>query len=67
MPSNYNTLLSSEKEVSEVFFVNLEHLLKMHKIAETNYIIGVIKADARYKQLIEIKVVIKSEYKSNSY
>lgn len=31
------------------------------KIIESNYIIGVIKADARYKQLIEIKEVIKSE------
>ncbi|MGL5640151.1 MAG: hypothetical protein ACRDCD_00630 [Mycoplasmoidaceae bacterium] len=31
MPSNYNTLLSSEKELSDLFFDNLEHLLKMHK------------------------------------
>ena len=31
------------------------------KIVESKYIIGVIKADARYKQLIEKKEVIKSE------
>ena len=31
------------------------------KIVESNYIIGVTKADAPYKQVIEIKEVIKSE------
>lgn len=36
MPSNYNTLLSSEKELSDLFFDNLEHLLKMHKFLWIN-------------------------------
>ena len=37
------------------------------KIVESNGIVGVIKADARYEQLIEWKEHIKSEQKSNSY
>ncbi|MGL5246009.1 MAG: PhoU domain-containing protein [Mycoplasmoidaceae bacterium] len=38
MPTNYNTLLSSEKELSDLFFDNLEHLLKMHKFLWTSII-----------------------------
>ena len=50
MPSNYNTLLSSEKELSELFFDNLEHLLKMHKFLWTNILEK--KNDKRVKDKI---------------
>ncbi|MGL4617164.1 MAG: hypothetical protein ACRCUM_02900 [Mycoplasmoidaceae bacterium] len=55
MPSNYNTLLSSEKELSDLFFENLEHLLKIHKFLWVS-----IKEDKK-KEKIKEKIAFYTE------